>query len=97
MLIRPDCLSISKDLTERQQVVSFWVSCFHPWLKGFESCALALLPNTWGFELIVHTCADVSHRQDVSTAAHTALKCTKIQSCPDRLSFPLDGRCRQTV
>lgn len=23
------------------------------------------------------------------------LKCSEIQSCPNRLSFPLDGRCRQ--
>ncbi len=65
--------------------------------QGFESFAPVLLPKTFGFEVVQHICSDVSHRQDVSAAAHTALKCTEIQSRPNRLCFPLDGRHRQTV
>lgn len=66
--------------SERQQVVTFWVSCFQLELKG-SSRAVATL-KTPRLEVILHTCSDVSHRQDVSTAAHTALKCTEIQSRP---------------
>lgn len=55
---------------EEQQVAMSWVSCPQLRLQGLRALLLRR-----GFKN--HSpCSDVSHRQDVSAAAHTALKCT---------------------
>lgn len=63
-----------------------WVSCSQLWPKALRAVLLRryLIPGVWSHSPF----SDVSHRQDVSAAAHTALKCSEIQSRPNRLSFP---------